>query len=192
MPTAEAEALPAWLSEISEGELVEEGAFDWMPTELVAEEAEQEPVEVTVLPVLEPLAKLTPEPVLPVPSSAPVLAQVRIVEPEVSAPTPAAVPQGAQFDQYRQRLETNPNDHAIRLELARVLRGQQQTISGLDQYETLINASQQLQEVVNDLKSLVSEKADMPRARRLLGDAYMRQGRLQEALEAYRSALNKL
>ena len=176
MPDAEAMAVPDWLSEVGEEELLEEAVLDWVPDEDEVAEVVSEPPVPT-----------------PVPSPAPVSSSVAaLVEAEVSAPAPAAVPQGAQFDEYRQRLETNPNDYTSRLGLARALRDQQQTVPGLDQYETLINASQQLQDVVNDLRGLVGEQAELPRVSRLLGDAFMRQGRLQEALDAYRNALNKL
>ena len=88
-------------------------------------------------------------------------------------------------------MEQDPADHASRLALARALRADQKMNSSLDQYEVLIESSRLLQDVSEDLNGMVKEKP-APRSQRLLGDAFMRQGKLQEALEAYRDALDQL
>jgi cytochrome c-type biogenesis protein CcmH/NrfG len=62
----------------------------------------------------------------------------------------------------------------------------------MDQYEVLIDTMQLLPDVSEDLVGLLGEHPDDPRLRRLLGDSYMRRGMLQQALEAYRSALDRL
>ena len=102
------------------------------------------------------------------------------------------IPEGELFVTYRQRLEEDPSDHATRLALARTLRGHGEVAPSLDHYETLIENAQLLEDVANDLSTLVQEQPFQPRARRLLGDTLMRQGRLQDALEAYRKALEQL
>ncbi len=103
------------------------------------------------------------------------------------------VVQGELLEKITQRLQTDPNDHATRLAFARALRDNQQFMPSLDQYETLIESAQLLQDVADDLaRSGRSAACTVPRVRRLLGDAYMRRGMLQEALNAYRSALEQL
>jgi tetratricopeptide (TPR) repeat protein len=58
----------------------------------------------------------------------------------------------------------------------------------LGAYESLIKANQFLDEVVTDLEA-ASERSPDRRLLRALGDAYMRQDRLQKALDTYRLAL---
>jgi hypothetical protein len=168
-PVAEAGAAPDWLSE-----------FDRMP-----EQAAPEP---------EAPAAPAPKPEPP-PAEAEETPPARAVaaEPAVPAPVrPESIPEGELFDEYRRRLQENPNDHPNRLALARALRTTQELAPSLNQYETLLEASQLLQDVSDDLVSMVDDHPDVPRVRRLLGDAYMRRGMLQEALDAYRSALDQL
>ncbi len=64
----------------------------------------------------------------------------------------------------------------------------------LQDYETVIRVNQNLGAVVEDLKTLVKEGPQKRNAaaHRVLGDGLMRQGRLQEALDTYRKALNLL
>src|SRR5690606_11754610 len=114
-------------------------------------------------------------------------------EPEFFAPPrEAVIPEGELFATYRQRLEAEPSDHATRLALARTLRTHGEVTPSLDHYEALVDNAQLLEDVTNDLASLVQEQPQQPRARRLLGDTLMRQGRLQDALDAYRTALEQL
>jgi len=49
-----------------------------------------------------------------------------------------------------------------------------------------------LSDVERDLRALVQRQPDLPQARRVLGDVFMREGRLQEALDTYRAALEQL
>jgi hypothetical protein len=171
------EELPDWLRELDKP-LEAEGAEEAEPTLEAAEPvAEVEPA---------PAPAPEPEPVKPAPAPAPV------VEPEIRKPAPAAPLQGELFEKITQRLKEDPNDHATRLAFARALRDNRQLVSSLDQYETLIDTAQLLQDVSNDLGSLTEEHSEMARVRRLLGDAYMRRGMLQEALNAYRGALEQL
>ncbi len=104
----------------------------------------------------------------------------------------AAVPAGAAYDSFRARLEQNADDHQARLELARRLTQDGKFAECLGQYEMLIAAEALLSEAEADLKKLVAARADMPQARRVLGDVIMRQGRLQDALDTYRAALEQL
>ena len=96
------------------------------------------------------------------------------------------------MEQYYERLREHPDDYPTRLSLARALRTHDDIAGCLDHYEALINAGQFLQDVAEDLTAVVEDNPEMPRAQRLLGDAYMRRGMLSEALEAYRRALAQL
>jgi cytochrome c-type biogenesis protein CcmH/NrfG len=100
---------------------------------------------------------------------------------------PARVPDSPELSDYKARLEKNPNDHDSRLRLARALRDKGNWADSVAQYETLVENLALLDAVSSDLAA-----STHPRARRLLGDIYMRQGRLQEALDTYRGALNQL
>jgi tetratricopeptide (TPR) repeat protein len=175
--------VPDWLLEIGSEE-PEVSAVDWLPAEAQEPEVAQTVAEPTPPPAPEPVAPAPPPVTRAVPPAAPVAPA-----PVKAAPT---VPPGEFFETYRQRLEADPDDHPSRLGLARALRASQEWVSSLDHYEALIETSQLLQDVSGDLISVVEQQPKTPRARRLLGDAYMRQGMLQEALDAYRSALNQL
>jgi len=72
------------------------------------------------------------------------------------------------------------------------LHAHQELAPRRDQYEVVIDNAQVREDVANDLMRLVEAYPEKPRVRRLLGDAYMRQGKLQAALDAYRSALDQL
>lgn len=171
--------MPDWLQEAPELEAELEGDIpDWLQE--MAPEDLQEPE-----PEAAPEAPAEP-PAAPAPAPAP-------VEPEVPlAVAEAALPEGELFEQYRVRLEANPNDHPNRLALARALRANDQPTASLDHYEVLIESAQLLEDVTQDLVDLAQENPDEPRMQRLVGDAYMRQGNLSEALKAYRDALHHL
>jgi hypothetical protein len=174
-PVAEAGAAPDWLSE-----------FDRMPEETPEPEAA---VAVEPEPESAPVEQPGPPPV----KAEEPPARAAMAEPAVPASAKLeSIPEGELFDEYRRRLQENPNDHPNRLALARALRTSQELTSSLNQYETLLEASQLLQDVSDDLVTMVGDHPDVPRVRRLLGDAYMRSGMLQEALDAYRSALDQL
>jgi cytochrome c-type biogenesis protein CcmH/NrfG len=115
-----------------------------------------------------------------------------VQQPVPPASAPAIVPEGEHFAQYRQTLEQNPNDHETRLKLARELEKQGSVNASLEHYETLIESSASLDVVSTDLATVISRVPAHPKVRRLLGDTYMRQGRLQEALDTYRGALDQL
>jgi tetratricopeptide (TPR) repeat protein len=65
----------------------------------------------------------------------------------------------------------------------------QEALSG---YEQVIRANSNLDEVIDDLTKLVDKVKTSAAAYRVLGDGLMRKGRLQDALDTYRKALNQL
>lgn len=159
--------LPAWLSAAEPDEVASEEVPDWL-SELGEDAGETERAATT------PYAALSSE-------------------PEVSAPArEPVIPDSELFASYRQRLDEEPGDFASRLALARTLRAHGEVAPSLDHYETLVENVQLLDDVANDLALLVDEQPTLPRARRLLGDSLMRRGRLQDALDAYRAALERL
>ncbi len=112
------------------------------------------------------------------------------VSVEEDAEAPAPEPQ--LIAEQEEHLEAEPGDYRARLELARRLVSDGEKDAGLGEYERLIDASELLEEVAADLEELISQHPDDPHALRLLGDAYMRLDRLQDALDAYQSALDHL
>jgi len=102
------------------------------------------------------------------------------------------VPDSEQLAAYRQRLAEAPDDYANRIALARVLWALDEVPDSFAQYEALIEADQYLPDVVNDLSAFVEEYPAERRIHRMLGDAYLRRGRLKEALYSYRKALEQL
>jgi tetratricopeptide (TPR) repeat protein len=75
---------------------------------------------------------------------------------------------------------------------ARQLQEAEEFEASLDEYARLVRAEQYLNEAAEDLEAIVPQLATNIRVRRLLGDCYMRQDRLQEALDTYRGALSLL
>jgi hypothetical protein len=195
------DAAPAWFDEVEElavePGVVAEDLPDWLreldkePPQEVVESFEG--IEPAVEPEPEPKAEPAPQ---PEPKSAPIPAPVQpaaAVEPEIRKPARVQpVVQGEKMEKITQRLQADPNDHTSRLAFARALRDTQQVGPSLDQYESLIEAAQLLPDVADDLGGLAEAQPDTARVRRLLGDTYMRRGMLQEALNAYRSALEQL
>ncbi|MCD4685464.1 MAG: hypothetical protein K8S97_05975, partial [Anaerolineae bacterium] len=214
-PTVDGNAMPEWLRDMEE-EPAEEPAVAgdvpaWLAPEAAAddavpewlagmeEERAEEPaaefeipepeVETMPVPAMQ-VAPPEPVPALEAPAPVPTYAEI---EPELRAPVAAApLPAGELFAQYRERLEQDANDYPSRLGLARALHANQQPESSMDHYEMLIDAGQLLQDVTDDLQNMVAEHPETPRMQRLLGDALMRRGMLQDALNAYRNALDQL
>lgn len=101
-------------------------------------------------------------------------------------------PDSEELAAYCQRLAEAPDDHANRIALARALWALNEVPDSFAQYEALIEAGQYLPDVVNDLSAFVEDHPAETRIHRLLGDAYLRRGRLKEALYSFRKALEQL
>ncbi|MBC7224246.1 MAG: tetratricopeptide repeat protein [Anaerolineae bacterium] len=117
--------------------------------------------------------------------------------PEAAAPAEkaaeapeAALPSEAQ--EALARLATRPADHAARLVVARAYAAQGQVAEALAHYQHLVTVDEVLSQVVEDLETLAVRAPHLARTYQLLGDALMHQGRLNEALDAYRQALLRL
>jgi cytochrome c-type biogenesis protein CcmH/NrfG len=93
---------------------------------------------------------------------------------------------------YLSRLSTDPEDHEVRLALARAYRNEKRPDDAWEQFELLVRSGYQIEELVSDLEGFCISYPDDARWHQLLGDAYMRVNRLTEALDAYRAAQRAL
>jgi tetratricopeptide (TPR) repeat protein len=95
-------------------------------------------------------------------------------------------------DELLSQLKTRPRDYGARLELARLRYSEKDWDAALGNYEKLISARRFLPEVIDDLESLLEKQIEQARVYHMLGDAYMQQDRLDEALDMYRLARKTL
>jgi len=176
----EDDELPDWLSEEDEG--VEEEPAQPEPEPVAEAPAEEEPKKKTgsltgwlsAVEPAEPIEELEEAEATPVPT--PVAADAPVEQ--VAA---AALP-GAELQDYGKWLEEG-----------RVQLKEKNIDVGLSAYESLVNSGQMLHETIDDLTKFLREQTiDHPRARRIVGDAFLAQGQLQEALDMYRNALDVL
>jgi tetratricopeptide (TPR) repeat protein len=96
------------------------------------------------------------------------------------------------IERYKSRLADQPGDHETRLALARAYREQEEFKAALEHYRRLIKSAALLDEIIADLVGVATERPDDHVTLTLLGDAYMKDGRLQEALEVYQKAMTEL
>jgi hypothetical protein len=163
------EALPDWLQG-EDLDIAPADIPDWL-----RETVEEEEVDVIPEPVqLKPTPPApTPTPPAPKPVAAPVPVKAS------PAPVPVAV---------------------ANIDVAATLQDAQNKLSSGDVaaallgYEQVINANASLPQVETVLQKLADDKNHKgnPAVHRVLGDALMRQGKLQQALDTYRKALNLL
>ena len=165
-PPIPPEEMPDWLRELKE-EAPEE----------VAEEEER--VEAP------PLAEEEVELAEALPAQ-PIEEEVTIAE---APPIPEGIVEEAPptIEGYLDRLAAKPGDHEARLGLARAYLVLGERDEALAHYRTIIHSEATLiGEVIEDLEAEAQvAPAHLP-TQQLLGDAYMKSGRLQEALEKYR------
>jgi len=191
LPSGLPEQVPAWLTlpdaeashvaaatepanEVLETEAVamaDDDMPDWLRASVDQPSADAEPSwwqgDPSVETLVSPVARTEPEPA-PVP--------VQMVDRRVST----ALPRRTAFSGV-------PS-----LEHARDVQKRGAIAESLLEYEALILQQTNLDETVSDLQSLASLHRDNPTVHRLLGDGLVRQGKLQQALDTYREALNKL
>lgn len=173
LPAGERQAVPPWMTALSTQTAA--------AVEVPAAEPEPIPAEFTGLPNWlqtdeQPAIDLDWLPTETAPDVEPEL--IFEAEPVFSMPSPPPPPPAAPAAQGT-------------LEEARTRYQSGDTDGSLAIYELLVRASQSLTDVASDL-SVVAKEGKNPVAFRVLGDSLMRQGRLQEALNTYREALNLL
>lgn len=102
------------------------------------------------------------------------------------------LPVGEQLEGLREQVRLNPRDYDAQLALARMLWQSGQRGDSLELYSRLLRANKQVEQVVEDMEAHAHECPHDSVVSRVLGDAYMRAGRLAQALEIYREALEHL
>jgi tetratricopeptide (TPR) repeat protein len=196
---------------------VAEEGLDWLE-ELARIEKEEEQ-EVAEPPP--PVAKVEPEekPVVkapPVEKPTPVVAKPQPEKPAPKPPTPAAPPAEELPDVARRLAKmlrpeeeeapvarekpappTPPtrvpaNKHEAKLFEAQEAAGRGELPIAMKHYEKLVQSGQLVDAVIEDLEELARTHPDDHTVYQLLGDAYMKDGRLQRALETYQLALTKV
>jgi tetratricopeptide (TPR) repeat protein len=89
------------------------------------------------------------------------------------------------------RVSSDRKDYAARLDLARTYWATGNREGAYNEYLELTNAGEYTKEVMSDLGTIV-EIHDLPDWHRMLGDVYMKAGKLPRALAHYRKALSEL
>jgi len=92
----------------------------------------------------------------------------------------------------RAYLKQKRSDHAARLTLARALWEVGEISEAMDHYGRLIKSNAKSADVTQDLERYAQERPDGPGVLRTLGDAYMKYGALDKALEVYNRAMHQL
>lgn len=181
-PTEE-EPIPSWLqSQVTE----ELAPSDPLPDWLAGADLTETEVPSWLLETVEEQPKFTPEPAVVIPPPPPVKPAPPPVVIERAAPPAPAPTRPAP-------VAAPPAEVAAHLEQARQQIASNVEVS-LQHYEAVVRANAALNEVVQDLSRAVNDKTHKtnPAVYRVLGDALMRQGKLQDALSTYRKALNLL
>jgi tetratricopeptide (TPR) repeat protein len=107
----------------------------------------------------------------------------------LSTPTPA--PQSPEVETLLSRVYQDEEDFAARLDLARTYWATGNREGAYTEYLALVNAGEFTKETMADLETIV-EVHDQTDWHRMLGDVYMKAGRLSSALDQYRRALNEV
>lgn len=167
-PAVAEDEVPDWLRDMSDDISTDE-VPDWLRETM--DEAEEPAIDFAALSEPAP----APEPVVPAPQPTQM--------PAVVQQSPAPVP-----------VQVANIDVAATLQEARQQVGSGALDEGLQKYELVVRANTSLDAVVKDLNKLAETKEHKrnPAVLRVLGDGLMRQGKLQDALDSYRKALNSL
>ena len=78
------------------------------------------------------------------------------------------------------------------LESARNALASGEIEAALDDYQSLVETGDSMHTVIADLERASELHQDKPMIRRMLGDAYMRNGQINRAIETYRNALDQM
>jgi tetratricopeptide (TPR) repeat protein len=105
--------------------------------------------------------------------------------------TPAPAPVSTEVEALLSRVFQDEQDHAARLDLARTYWATGNREGAYTEYLALVNAGEYTKETMADLETIV-EVHDQTDWHRMLGDVYMKAGRLSSALEQYRRALSEV
>lgn len=87
----------------------------------------------------------------------------------------------------------NPENQSARLTWARSHMARGDVKAACQQYELILNEAPELVgQVISDLEKRLAEGNTPPLLHRLLGDAYLKDGQLDKALDAYRTPLDEI
>ena len=114
----------------------------------------------------------------------------RLVEQPEVAPTPEFVE--GDLDEMRSYVQNNDGDYAARLSLARALWKAGVVDEAMENYALLVQANAEIPNVMADLRQAAEERPEDTTVLQTLGDAYMAQGLVDQALEIYNRAMNLL
>ena len=176
--------IPDWLAEqVDESIVLEESLPDW----LVEADVEIEPEEIPDW-LRETIEE--PRPAVSVPAEKPLVAQEQ-ARPASFIPAPASAPIQSPAPMTAAALNI---DVPSVLQAARAHISSGEVDTALQEFELVIRANSALDEVTQSLQQLADAKEHKknPAVHRVLGDSLMRQGKLQQALDTYRRALNML
>ena len=179
--------LPEWLQGESPEEVVTGQIEELLEEEPDLLAVEEEMIEAEIQ-VVEEAVLVPAEEAEAVPAEE--LAAVEVETPAAEFAPEEEAPVG--IVAFRAQLGEAPDDSITRLALARALIDDEALGEALNEYQELISANQELEEVIQDLDQILELQPRNTMARRMLGDAYMKQGDLAGALEAYRQALGSL
>jgi hypothetical protein len=192
----------------AEVEVEEEGLPDWLIEETEPEEVTSEPAaapakveEAEPEPVM-PVSPVTPPPPEPEPAGMPDWLKKLRESHEEAAPQPVAVPM-PQAVTYVQPVVMAATPEPVApapaklpagepdklLELARTARNRGNIKEAAPLYDTLISSGVHLDSVIEDMRQSVKADPSNYLLYQIMGDAMMKDGRLQNALDAYRQAL---
>ena len=143
-----------------------------------------------------PVAPVEETPVMPTPPAPePVAPPVPIAQaPAVAASAPSLAPASGQptgndvLDAFLRQLDADPQNDVLRISVARVIGQLGMAELALKQYRYLIKNSSMLDQIVGELQDMIAYSDDnalLTGLHRALGDAYTKQGRLREAVDAY-------
>jgi len=187
---------PAYPEEVKAAPALEFPAVEEAPPpeELPAPEIAPPTEEVHWGAVLEVLPEEEVAPV-PVIEQVPGIPEMEVTEEleEVTAPPEAPIVEAPAepFAAERAYLKQHPRAYKAWLTLARALWQAGERPEALEAYTRLIRSSKLLESLIPDLEQCLEQWPDVS-TQRVLGDAYMKDGRLQEALDIYRHALETL
>jgi hypothetical protein len=192
LPAGEPEGVPDWLGETAppaaidtQEELAAADMPDWLMTELPAETA-----EVPEIPDWLSESAVDDDVDIPDWLIETVEDQAAVVVPQTIAPvTPTPKPQASPAP-----VPVSNIDVSAVLQDAKANLATGDLDTALQGYEAAVRANQHLDVIIQDLGKAANNESfkKNPGLYRVLGDAFMRQGKLQEALNTYRKALTLL
>ncbi len=187
LPEAEAAETPASLEEAPQETQFIEPKLP-KPTESVGsvEDVEQE------LQLVEPRLPEPAETLPPLQASGDEVALIEPKLPETAEARVISAASEARLEELRALVKRKRSDHVSRLELARLLLLADDVSESMQNYARLIRSGAKMDEVIGDLERCAQERPGESSVLRTLGDAFMKFGELDKALELYNRAMNSL